>query len=41
MEQWRKVKLLLTSDYKAYRAHITGMRLVRSILARDGQLIGP
>jgi hypothetical protein len=41
IEQWGKVKLLLTTDYYAYRAHITGMQSVRSILARGGQPNGP
>jgi hypothetical protein len=36
MEQWEKVKLQLTSDYYAYRSHITDMRSVRSILAHGG-----
>jgi hypothetical protein len=41
MSQWGKDKLLLTTSYQAYRAHNINMRLVRSILARGGQPIGP
>jgi hypothetical protein len=41
IEQWGKVKLLLTTNYYAYRAHITDMRSVHSILARVDQSIGP
>jgi hypothetical protein len=43
-KQWSsggKANLLLMVDYYAYRAHISSMRSVRSILARGGQPIGP